>query len=448
MKRSFIFLQGPVGPFFRMLGRSLMQEGQRVTRINFNGGDIVDWHGPDTVILREKAKDWPGFLVELICGNEVTDLITYGDCRPHLRAGTTIARSMGVRCHVFEQGYIRPDFITLEDSGVNGHSLLPKSPEWYIDLAGRLPRDTPVRPARSSLKTVTGHTIRYYSAKYAAQMFFPCFRNHRPYSERENTCRWALKIVGMKSDIKRDLEFQRQFLASSRRFFLFCLQLDADYQIRFHSPFANILSAIQTVLTSFSRNSRPGVNLLVKSHPMELWPSQLEAFTLNLARRLGIEKRVFFTSGGSLPAYIKASLGMVTVNSTAGLASLDHSRPTIVLGKAVYDIPGITHGGGLDGYWDDPVPPDQDLYSAFRRVLIHKTQINGNFDTREGMQLALQTAIQRLLGREDIYTGGNQDWPLRLEYATKPLRRPSKRFPRLNDMKESSSICRQHNSIQ
>jgi capsular polysaccharide export protein len=402
MKRSFIFLQGPVGPFFRMLGRSLMQEGQRVTRVNFNGGDVVDWPGPGTVTLREKAKDWPDFLVELIDRSEATDLVTYGDCRPQLRAGTKVARSMGLRCHVFEQGYIRPDFITLEDFGVNGNSLLPKNPEWYIDLAGRLPQDTPVRPARGSMRAVVGHTLKYYLAKYTAQRFFLYFRNHRPHSERENTCRWVLKFAGMKSGIKRELEFQRQFLSSPKRFFLFCLQLDGDYQIRFHSPFGNTMSAIRTVLTSFSRNSRSGANLLVKSHPMELWPSELEDYTLNLARQMGIEKRVFFTSGGSLPAYVKSSLGMVTVNSTAALASLDRNRPTVVLGKAIYDVPGITHGGGLDGYWDDPVPPDRDLYIAFRRVLIHKTQINGNFETKEGMQLALPTAIQRLLGREDI----------------------------------------------
>ena len=117
---------------------------------------------------------------------------------------------------------------------------------------------------------------------------------------------------------------------------------------------------------------------------------------------MGIENRVFFTSGGSLPAYVKASLGMITVNSTAGMASLDYSQPTIALGKAIYDIPGVTYGSGLDSFWNDPAPPDSNLYSAFRRVLIHKTQINGDFYTTKGIELAAPKAIQRLLGREDV----------------------------------------------
>ncbi|MGA2224793.1 MAG: capsular biosynthesis protein [Syntrophobacteraceae bacterium] len=402
MKRSFLFLQGPLGPFFKRLGHCLMKEGLHVVRVNFNGGDIFDWSGPETIILREKAKDWPDFLAELIHKNETTDLITYGDCRPQLRTGTKIARSMGVRCHVFEQGYIRPDLITLEDFGVNGNSLLPKSPEWYVDLARKLPSETRAKPTGFSMRKMMRYSIPYNIAKFTAQPFFACFRNHRPYSERIAVSRWVLKTLRMKSQSERDQEFQRKFLASGRKFFLFCLQLGCDYQIRFHSPFADINSAIINVLTSFSRHLPAGIDLLLKSHPMELWPSELEAFTLNLARQMGIENRVFFTSGGSLPAYVKASLGMITVNSTAGMASLDHRRPTIALGKAIYDIPGVTYVGGLDSFWNDPAPPDSDLYSAFRRVLIHKTQINGNFYTRKGIELAAPKAIQRLLGREDI----------------------------------------------
>ena len=403
MKRSFIFLQGFVGPFFRILGRSLMSEGQKVVRVNFNGGDILDWSGPETIVLREKARDWSGFLVVLIKSRQATDLVTYGDCRPQLRTGTEVARSMGVRCHVFEQGYIRPDFITLEDSGVNGHSLLPQIPEWYTDLARGLPKQTPTRPARYPMSVLVRHSVAYNIAKFAAQPFFDHFRNHRPYSEWTAVRRWTLKVVGMKGQAKRDMEFQRNFLAFGRKFYLFCLQLASDYQIRHHSDFGNMNSAIVHVLTSFSHNPPSGVDLLVKCHPEELWPSELEVFTFDLARRLGIENRVFFTSGGSLPDYVAASQGMVAVNSTAGMVSLDHHRPTIALGKAIYAIPGLTHADGLEGFWKDPVPPDPNLYGAFRKVLVHKTQINGNFLTAEGIGLAVPRAVERLSRNGDTW---------------------------------------------
>jgi capsular polysaccharide export protein len=397
MKRSFIFLQGFIGPFFRTLGRSLVNEGQKVLRVNFNGGDILDWPGPETIILREKANDWSGFLAELIRKQEATDLVTYGDCRPQLRTGTEVARSMGLRCHVFEQGYIRPDFITLEDSGVNGHSLLPQSPEWYVDLASRLPEVPPIRPARYPMSVLVRHSVAYNIAKFMAQPFFAHFKNHRPFSERTAVCRWTLKVLRMKSQVTRDMEFQRKFLASGRKFFLFCLQLASDYQIRHHSSFGDMNTAIRHVLGSFSQNLPSGVDLLVKAHPEELWPSELETFTSGLAHRLGIEGRVFFTSGGNLLDYVEGSLGMVTVNSTAGMASLDCHRPTIALGKSIYAIPGVTHTNELDVFWTDPVPPDPHIYRAFRKVLVHKTQINGNFLTDEGLNLAVPKAAERLM---------------------------------------------------
>lgn len=400
-KRFFLFLQGPVGPFFRTLGRLLMDERQNVARVNFNGGDIYDWNGPETIVLREKAREWPAVLSDLIRKYGITDLLTFGDCRPQLRRATVIAKAEGVRCHVFEEGYLRPDWITMEENGVNGNSTMPKNSQWYLDSAKDLPQDAAVKLKQDSMRMLMYYSSVYHTAKFLAQPLFPYFRNHRPYSEREHVQRWILKVLRMKKQAGRDQAFQKSFLSSRRKFFLFCLQLGSDYQIRRHSPFENMNTAIKNVLTSFAGNLPDGIGLLVKSHPLEIWPSELEYFTLDLARKLGIENRVWFTHGGSLRAYIEASCGMIAVNSTAGMESLSLGKPTMALGKAIYDIHGLTHGQDLESFWSQPIPPDHDLYKAFRRILIRKTQANGSFYTNEGLKLAVPTVIKRLLGRED-----------------------------------------------
>lgn len=399
MKRSFLLLQGPVGPFFRTLGTLLKEKGQRVTRVNFNGGDAYDWRGPGAINLRERARDWPEYFFELTRKYEITDLVTFGDCRPQLRAATKVARSQDIRCHVFEEGYIRPDWITLEDFGVNGHSLMPKSPEWYLEIADQLPDELLIIRAPCPMRVMMMYSIAYNIAKFSAQPLFPFFRNHRPYSERKAVMRWSVKTVEMKRKAREDYEFQKRFLASGRKFFLFCLQLGSDYQIRSHSPFENMDAAISTVLRSYAHNLPQEANLLVKSHPMELWPAELEILTMDLAKKLEIEKRVFFTTGGFLTPYIRASEGMIIVNSTAGMASLEHNRPTIALGTAIYDLPGLTYGEGLDNFWTRPAPPDFTLFSAFKKVLVHQTQINGNFYTSGGIQLALPKVASRLMDR-------------------------------------------------
>jgi hypothetical protein len=70
----------------------------------------------------------------------------------------------------------------------------------------------------------------------------------------------------------------------------------------------------------------------------------------------------------------------VTINSTVGISSLFHGTPTLVLGKAFYDIKGLTcKGMPLDRFWTEYSPPDHLLFRKFRNYIIDKTQIQGSF---------------------------------------------------------------------
>ena len=49
------------------------------------------------------------------------------------------------------------------------------------------------------------------------------------------------------------------------------------------------------------------------------------------------------------------------------------------MGKALYDIKGITDQKPLDEFWQNPTPPDYEFYLQFREYLIQQTQLNGSF---------------------------------------------------------------------
>jgi capsular polysaccharide export protein len=70
--------------------------------------------------------------------------------------------------------------------------------------------------------------------------------------------------------------------------------------------------------------------------------------------------------------------------------------PVIALGKAVYDIAGLTFQGELDQFWNAPTPPDMALFDAFRRVLANRCLIPGSFFSEAGLRLAVEAAIDRL----------------------------------------------------
>jgi capsular polysaccharide export protein len=100
--------------------------------------------------------------------------------------------------------------------------------------------------------------------------------------------------------------------------------------------------------------------------------------------------------GGELPKVLAMSHALVTVNSTVGGQALASGLPVIALGKAVYDMPGLTYQGDLDHFWTEATPPDAELFDAFRRVLAARCMIPGSFFNEAGLRLAVDAAVERL----------------------------------------------------
>ena len=137
--RGFLFLQGMATRFFERLGQALIGRGHAVYRVNFNGGDRAFWRLPGAVDFCGRPEEWPEFLDRLIVERAISDIILFGDCRPLHRAAIRVAEGRALRIHVVEEGYLRPDWITFEEGGVNGHSALPRDPGWYRERARALP---------------------------------------------------------------------------------------------------------------------------------------------------------------------------------------------------------------------------------------------------------------------------------------------------------------------
>ena len=70
---------------------------------------------------------------------QVTDLHVFGDWRPLHREAVLLARVRGIRVWAYEEGYLRPDYITMEQGGVNGLSSLPNTREGMAELAAHCP---------------------------------------------------------------------------------------------------------------------------------------------------------------------------------------------------------------------------------------------------------------------------------------------------------------------
>jgi capsular polysaccharide export protein len=99
---------------------------------------------------------------------------------------------------------------------------------------------------------------------------------------------------------------------------------------------------------------------------------------------------------GNLDALLRHARGTVTVNSTVGAHSISLNCPTIALSDPIYNLPGLTYQGHLDGFWQNEVKPDAELFGHFRNTVIHTTQVNGGFYSRQGIALAVENCLRRL----------------------------------------------------
>ena len=394
--RAFLFLQGMATRFFERLGQVLTARGHAVHRINFNGGDRAFWRLPQAIDFCGRAEDWPEFLDQLIVDRAISDVILFGDCRPLHRAAIRVAERRSLRIHVVEEGYLRPDWITFEEGGVNGNSALPRDPGWYLERARSLPRWSDPPPVPGSFRRRAVEDVRYTMASMAGMWRFPHYATHRPYYQLIEYAGW-LRRLALKRRAERRAALAIEALpAHPDPLFLFPLQLDCDYQVRVHSPFRAMHLAIEHVLASFAAHAPAAARLVVKLHPLDSGLVDWAAITGHLAVEFGIADRVTILDGGDLEKLMARSPAVVTVNSTVGTLALARRLPVIALGKAIYDMAGLTFQGDLDDYWSAPTPPDVELFDAFRRVLAARCLIPGSFFNEAGLALAVDAAVDRL----------------------------------------------------
>lgn len=392
--RTFLFLQGLATPFFVDLARALIARGHRALRINLSLGDQLLWNLPATS-YRGGLAGWRSYLTGFLSEHAVTDIVLFGDCRPYHRVAISLAAHRRVQVHVFEEGYLRPHWITVERGGVNGYSSLPRNPEVIRALAAGI-EPQPEKSFQSSFVRRALWDVAYNFAVMAGRPLFPRFRRHRPNHV-------LIEYAGWLGRFMRDRKMKRIADAEVERvtklaggFFLVPLQLDSDYQVRVHSRFTDLGEFMEEVCASFAEAAPPETELLVKVHPLDNGLTDRRSQVAAIAERHGVASRVTCIEGGHLPTLLEATRGVIVINSTVGNTALEVGRPVIALGNSIYNLPGLSFQHGLDRFWHDATPPDPELFAAFRKLVVHRTQINGGYFSREGVAMAVEAAADRL----------------------------------------------------
>ena len=332
-KRTFLFLQGLASPFFYRLARCLRAAGHDVVRVNLSGADVVFW--PERAInFHGSAQDWPDFVAQVMRDRHVTDLVLFGDCRPYHRVALQIARRGDATTHIFEEGYIRPNWITLEHGGTNGYSAIPRDPHAVRALAKQLPEPRPPVELHASFFT---RSVWDITANVIGALLWPLFPHYRwhgtehPFVEYFG---WILRFARGPVSSRRARKTIAHVVDGGLPYFLVPLQLHSDYQIRVHSHYSDPVEAIEEIVASFVGHAAPGAHLLFKLHPLDNSLFDYPGKIAQVARRFGATDRVHVIDDSDLPKLLAHCSGVVLVNSSMGTLALEHGYPVKALGTA------------------------------------------------------------------------------------------------------------------
>lgn len=373
-----VLLQGPMGPFFWRLARFLRAQGATVGKVNFNGGDWL-FYPRGAAACRVPPEQLPGWFEAYFRRMQCQAVVMFGQTRPVHEAARAVARQLGLAIYVFEEGYLRPDYVTLEEGGVNAHSGLPRDPYTYREWAG-VPPQRP-EPTHQRFARMAWYAALYALACWLAHPVFRHFRYHRPLNPWVEAVRWLRGGVRKLWFEAREAHVLSTLISAhrSRRWYLLPLQVHNDSQITHHSTFADVEEVIDVVMRSFARSAPRDHWLVIKHHPMDRAHRHYGRFIRDRARALGVGERVLYIHDQHLPTLLKHTKGVVTVNSTTGLQALYHRVPVKTLGGCFYDIEGLTHRGPLDEFWQAPAAVNVELYRRFREYLVRHTQLNVSF---------------------------------------------------------------------
>lgn len=404
--RRFLFLQGPHGPFFAQLGAMLRSVGAEVWRVGFNMGDRVFWTSRTGYIpFTDSAADWPARIAALLEEKAITDLVLYGDTRPIHAEAIRAAKARGITVHVFEEGYMRPHWITYERGGVNGHSRLGEMPVARMaqDLA-RTDLDAPLPPAHwGDMRQHMFYGALYHWFVLALNRGYRNFRPHRDLTVMQEFRLYLRRLLGLPLTMLNRAVATARVRRGGFPYHLVLLQLAHDSSFRDHSPFASMEEFLETVIEGFAEGAPPHHHLVFKAHPLEDGRAPIRRELKRLAGKYGLKGRIHYIRGGKLAALLRETRSAVTVNSTAAQQVLWRGIPIRIFGAAVYAKPEFISTQPLPEFFAGAQRPDMQAYAIYRRYLLETSQVAGGFYSRRGRRQLLRSVVDMMLSAEDPY---------------------------------------------
>lgn len=384
----------------------LRAAGSQVWRVGFNAGDRAFWFGAKGYIpYRGTPEDWVETFKSILAEKSITDIVLYGDTRPIHADAVKVARDMGLTVHVYEEGYMRPFWVTYERDGSNGHSkLMETSVDDMRTALAQSDLDVPEAPTHWGDMR---HHVFYGALYHWFVMFrngdYRNFRRHRELPLVAETALYTRRLMLMPIIALDRIISTRRIKNGGYPYHIALLQLEHDASFQMHSPFSRMEEFLSVIIEGFAKGAPKHHHLVLKAHPLENGRSPTRRIVRELAKKHGVFDRVHYLRGGKLAQVLDHARTAVTVNSTAGQQVLHRGIPLKVFGAAVYSKPEFVSDLPIDRFFEQPERPDNRAYKDYRRYLLETSQVPGGFYSAKGRRQLLRQVVDMMLDKRDPY---------------------------------------------
>ena len=364
----------------------MVDNGIKVSKVAFQASDkFYQRVGIPVLKFTEPIDQFERWLRQQIATHKIDCLILYNEFRPYNQIGYTLAAELKIECLVLELGLLRPDYVTIYSREKDLFNYL--SSEWEKVLAQ--PAKIASVPEPNRLKTVrTPSKIRQFAQSYCYSRFmtkalkrYPHYVDQRTMSFRHHFTaglRGTLRFQGREKQPRFDRVLAGRW---SGKYYLVPLQVHCDSQITKKSRSQSVEQFIHEVVDSFEQFAPKHTKLIFKVHPMDRGYADYAQLIKKLNKRFSRD-RLFYLDRVSNPTALSHAIGSIMINSSMGLSSLIHNTPVKTLGKASFDLPGLTHQGDLESFWTSAEPVNQRNVRNFINLPRRTSQGRGTFFQR------------------------------------------------------------------
>ena len=376
-----LLLVGPIGTFFARLSQYFANNNVKNYKILF---PLHEYGFPRSRVIRfpHEIRFFKLFLRDILIKKNIKHIFMYGNVLiPHKQTLELVdelkKEGTNIETHIFELGYLRPNFVTLEKRGINYTSDLILEKNFYNNQIPYkyfpLPKKYILR-IRKIWKAITfiSHCLTYYQIVEFDHKLQP----------RPSFLYFQLKGFFLKYFFKFNEYKLKKKCFSTKPFFLVIFQVSTDSQLTHGSKIKNNNQFIYKVIKDFASAKLTGVNLVFKHHPRDRGYIDYSREIKKISKQFNLRNNIFYIHDYSLSKIFTnpKCKGTVLINSTVGYQSLYHSIPVKALGISPFNIDGLTHQNNLVSFFVNPSEVDKLLFNKFYKYVLENSQINGNFD--------------------------------------------------------------------